>query len=882
MDPIVAVDTIYQSMFRVLTPYPGKKTGFFVDLLRDRLIRFLYEYDDRINRNNKHQQPEDRMKRLRNLIFTYDLNGIILKQDNVDDYIKQYTDLINVLGLDSVASYNRTIGDYKIENETDISRVNKLFGDEDINKLYKQFGLTSKADIKSKIEEILLLRGKIKKPDGDGTSIPMGPSKKNTTKKELTIEKKREAVIDYFSNMIALFILFEDDDIENCDMKYVTDELHKIESMREITSSEYNSICSDETKMKTLRCYMKTDIDYYQQENDFKKEIKDHSLSDAEITEILKDIFNNKILEFKRMVKKIIQQDPVVLINIYCNIKSGFMKIKEFNVDNLSQSVCSESFIKDEKILKTIRERLVVRKDQKDQDGEVFTPIKIVCDMLNNLPEEVWENETLTWLDPANGIGNFPIIVYYRLMQGLKSKIPDDKRRSKHIIEKMIFMIEKNTINANVCKKIFKMIDPRSTPNIHRGVFFVENDDSSKKKKTTHKGKPGSIGTKKIKLRIIDDDWERQFGFYRFDIIMGNPPYNKDGVGKGGGVYWPRFVNKSFDVLKPNGYLTFIHPLGWRKPFKEGDQLNNSGKIFYDFKRLGHLHYIFISDEKIPSFPKVDYYVFQKKVKPNPITHIVNKYKSTEQHSHINVSNLEFIPNLITDTCSSILNKLMVDKGQKFNIIRDQRFNPTKETLFSKGISHAYYFNPDSSEYIVAYKTLDKIPDYFNENKVILTYKAGKKQGHLYAKYYSTEIGGSNNTMYQIVKDKKQGIQLENYFNSKLITFLIKITQYGEPPFYINEFKILNMISIPMGLKDNPTDEDIYDYYGITKEEKELIESIVSGDILRVDGSDTPPIKPKRCQKGSRKNKKTGLCETVSPVKGKGVKKNRTTRRKIT
>mgnify|MGYP007000110236 len=46
MDPIQSVDTLYQSMFRVLTERKNKENGYFVDLLSDRLISFMYEYNE--------------------------------------------------------------------------------------------------------------------------------------------------------------------------------------------------------------------------------------------------------------------------------------------------------------------------------------------------------------------------------------------------------------------------------------------------------------------------------------------------------------------------------------------------------------------------------------------------------------------------------------------------------------------------------------------------------------------------------------------------------------------------------------------------------------------------------------------------------------------
>ena len=71
--------------------------------------------------------------------------------------------------------------------------------------------------------------------------------------------------------------------------------------------------------------------------------------------------------------------------------------------------------------------------------------------MLDKLPKDVWTNPNLKWLDPANGIGNFPIVVYYKLMEGLKGieKYKDDEKRSKHIIEN-IFMV--NSTNTSMQK----------------------------------------------------------------------------------------------------------------------------------------------------------------------------------------------------------------------------------------------------------------------------------------------------------------------------------------------------------------------------------------------------------------------------------------------
>lgn len=105
-------------------------------------------------------------------------------------------------------------------------------------------------------------------------------------------------------------------------------------------------------------------------------------------------------------------------------------------------------------ISKYIREHLPIRTEEKDKFGEVFTPIHLIEEILDALPDNVWSNPALKWLDPAAGVGNFGLLVYYRLMNGLKSKIPYSKKRSKHILENMLYQVELNPQNAQKIIKI--------------------------------------------------------------------------------------------------------------------------------------------------------------------------------------------------------------------------------------------------------------------------------------------------------------------------------------------------------------------------------------------------------------------------------------------
>ena len=66
--------------------------------------------------------------------------------------------------------------------------------------------------------------------------------------------------------------------------------------------------------------------------------------------------------------------------------------------------------------------------------GQVFTPPKLVNEMLDKLPKNVWTDPSKTWLDPACGDGAFLVEVLRRLIEAGGDK--------KHIIENQIFGID--------------------------------------------------------------------------------------------------------------------------------------------------------------------------------------------------------------------------------------------------------------------------------------------------------------------------------------------------------------------------------------------------------------------------------------------------------
>ena len=77
------------------------------------------------------------------------------------------------------------------------------------------------------------------------------------------------------------------------------------------------------------------------------------------------------------------------------------------------------------KLFKYIDSCLKPKQEEKKKFGEVFTPMKLINEMLDKLDEHyvkqndasIFTNKELKWFDPANGMGNFPIAVYLKLMK---------------------------------------------------------------------------------------------------------------------------------------------------------------------------------------------------------------------------------------------------------------------------------------------------------------------------------------------------------------------------------------------------------------------------------------------------------------------------------
>lgn len=264
----------------------------------------------------------------------------------------------------------------------------------------------------------------------------------------------------------------------------------------------------------------------------------------------------------------------------------------------------------DEQIVSFINENLSINIEKKNKLGEVFTPIDLVNKVLDLLPTSVWSDHSLKWLDPCAGSGNFLAIVYLRLMDGLKSWQPNDAKRRDHIVKNMLYFCEIDKANSALIKKLVsKIIGSNILPNLLTNDFLSTSNEANK------------------------------FFNSKFDIIVGNPPFqddpffiseaindnknnNKRIIGHKSKLY-ERILDKCLDILLVGGHLVFITP--------NNLFAGNSSAVYKRLVTNNEINVNSIIFEKKP-FPKVQqlfcYFYINLTNKEKKFTNINNEFKT--------------------------------------------------------------------------------------------------------------------------------------------------------------------------------------------------------------------------------------------------------------